>query len=131
MWCVFFLLSFALSDYISASLIKPFFHRPRPCNNPELADAVRILVPCGSGYSFPSTHAANHFCLGMFAAVTLSRRVRWIWVICLLWATIVSYAQVYVGVHYPLDVTCGGLLGIAIGASTGRIFNKRYDLAQA
>ena len=46
-----------------------------------------------------------------------------------LWAFFISYAQVYVGVHYPADVIAGGLIGILIGYLSGRSFNRNYGLA--
>ena len=52
----------------------------------------------------------------------------WAW-IGLFWAAAIAYAQVYVGVHYPLDVFCGALLGLAFGITTGTIFNKRFGFA--
>jgi membrane-associated phospholipid phosphatase len=128
-WCIFFLATFGLSDQISATFLKEIFHRTRPCNNPHLAPIVHIIVPCGSGYSFPSSHAANHFALAVFSAMTLQRVIKGIWVIAIAWALLVSYAQVYVGVHFPLDVTCGGLLGIVIGIITARLFRMKYSLA--
>jgi len=131
MWCVFFLATFALSDQLSAHLMKPIFMRLRPCNNPQLANLVHNIVPCGSGYSFPSSHAANHFALGVFSAVTLRFLGKWIWYVCLFWAASVAYAQVYVGVHFPLDVTCGGMLGAAAGLFTAKLFKLKFDLASA
>ncbi|XZF15014.1 phosphatase PAP2 family protein [Chitinophagaceae bacterium MMS25-I14] len=129
-WCLAFLLTFALSDHISAGMIKPYFHRLRPCNNPYLQQVVHIIVPCGSGYSFPSSHAANHFSLGVFMAITLGRRFKWVVPAALIWAFVVSYSQVYVGVHFPLDVTCGGLLGAAIGIMTGKLYNRYFDITE-
>src|SRR3954465_12196059 len=35
-WCMAFIVAFILSDQISAHLLKPIFHRLRPCNNPYL-----------------------------------------------------------------------------------------------
>ncbi len=128
MWCVFFLLTFAIADQMSASLIKPYIQRLRPCNNPYLQQYVHLLVPCGSGYSFPSSHSANHFALAVFGAITWQRHGKWIWPASLLWAASVAYAQVYVGVHFPLDVLCGGILGVLAGIITGKVFNKVYGL---
>jgi len=130
MWCVFFLATFALSDQLSAHLIKPIFMRLRPCNNPQLAGIVHNIVPCGSGYSFPSSHAANHFALALFGGTTLRFLGKWIWYAALLWAASVAYAQVYVGVHFPLDVTCGGMLGVIVGMITARLFLMKFDLAK-
>ena len=129
MWCVFFLATFALSDQLSAHLLKGIFMRIRPCNNPQLAGIVHNIVPCGSGYSFPSSHAANHFALGIFSAITLKHLGKWIWYVSVFWAASVAYAQVYVGVHFPLDVVCGGMLGIAAGLLTARLFLIKFDLS--
>ena len=128
MWCVFFLLSFALSDYISASVFKDIFHRIRPCNNPALNEIAHVIVPCGGGYSFPSSHASNHFALAVFSAITLRPYVKWIWPAAITWAALVAYAQVYVGVHYPWDVICGALFGTAMGMLTSNVFNRVYGL---
>lgn len=127
MWCVLFLLTFALCDFTSASLIKPMYLRLRPCNNPYLGNIVHLLVPCGSGYSFPSSHAANHFGLGIFTAVTFGKKAKWLWWVAILWALSICYAQVYVGVHYPGDVLVGGALGAAIGLLTGKMYNYVYN----
>lgn len=127
-WCAAFLIAFGLADYTSASLIKPFVNRVRPCNNPYLADIVHLLVPCGGGKSFPSSHATNHFALAAFMAATLGREHRWVRWVVFLWAGLIAYSQVYVGVHYPLDVVCGGLLGLVIGTVVGRVFERRWGL---
>lgn len=129
-WCAFFLATFALSDQLSAHLLKPMFTRIRPCNNPQLSAIVHNIVPCGSGYSFPSSHAANHFSLGIFMTVTLRHLAKWIAYAAFIWALSVAYAQVYVGVHFPLDVTCGGIIGAAVGVITGRLFMLKFDLAE-
>jgi undecaprenyl-diphosphatase len=127
-WCVFFVVTFVVSDQLSAHWLKEVFQRVRPCNSARLAEMVQIIVPCGSGYSFPSSHATNHFALAVFGARTLRPFVKGIWTIGLLWAGLVSYAQVYVGVHFPLDVFCGALLGIAVGQGTSFVFQRFIPL---
>lgn len=122
-WCLFFLGTFGIADQLSAHFLKEIFERTRPCNNPELAEVVHIIVPCGSGYSFPSSHAANHFALGVFMAITLKDKIKNIWWWTMIWAAAVAYAQVYVGVHFPFDVFCGGLLGAGVGRLTGYVFH--------
>lgn len=131
LWCAAYLLAFTLSDQVVVNVIKPFFHRVRPCSNPYLSNIVHLIVECGSGYSFPSAHAANHFSMGIFSAVTLGRMAKWVWPVAIAWAFLVSFAQVYVGVHFPLDVTCGGLLGATIGLIVGKVFNRYADLSKA
>jgi len=127
MWCVFFLMAFAIGDFVSASIIKPYYIRLRPCNNPYIKDIVHLLVPCGSGLSFPSSHATNHFAMGIFSAVSLRKKAKWIWPIALLWALFIGYAQVYVGVHFPGDVVVGGVLGTLIGLLVGYTYNRVYN----
>lgn len=129
-WCVFFLGTFAISDQLSAHVLKEIFQRTRPCNNPNLQAMIHNIVPCGSGYSFPSSHAANHFALAVFSAITLEGRIKGIWPMALIWAGAVAYAQVYVGVHFPLDVICGGLLGVVVGRLTGTLFQQKIGLSQ-
>ena len=129
MWCIFFIGTFAMSDQLSAAFLKEIFMRTRPCNNMQLAGIVHNIVPCGSGYSFPSSHAANHFALAVFMTKTLKHLGKWIGFAAIAWAASVAYAQVYVGVHFPLDVTCGAMLGIAVGMITARLFRMKFDLA--
>jgi undecaprenyl-diphosphatase len=119
------LLTFACTDMISSSFIKPLVDRLRPCNDPDLAEYVRLLVKCGGGKSFTSSHATNHFGLAMFLGVVLKPFFKPALFLLLLWAGTISLAQVYVGVHYPLDVIAGALLGSSIGFLIS-IFYKRY-----
>jgi undecaprenyl-diphosphatase len=119
---LFFLITFALADYFSAGILKHLFERLRPCNDPSLKAQINSLVVCGSGFSFPSTHATNHFALGMFLITVFYKRWKWIVPLGLLWGFSIAFAQVYVGVHFPLDVTTGAILGCIIGYVTGTIF---------
>ncbi len=123
---LFFLATFALTDYTTSGVFKHLFERLRPCNNPALKAQVNMLVNCGSGFSFPSSHAANHFALGVFLIVIFHKRWKWIIPLGLLWGLSISFAQVYVGVHYPLDVIAGSLLGCMIGYVTGILFRTLY-----
>lgn len=127
-WCLAFLITFALSDYTSASIIKPLVQRIRPCNDVELKNTVHLLIDCGVGYSFPSAHAANHFALAFFMLISLHKHYRWLWIAAILWAVSVAYAQVYVGVHFPLDVICGAILGSIIGITSGLFFKRKIAL---
>lgn len=129
-WAVLFLSTVALTDMTGNYGFKYVLERPRPCNDPDFAEHVRLLLRhCGGGYSFVSNHAANHFGMAAFFFVTFRHLFKkWAWV-ALCWAASIAYAQVYVGVHYPLDVIGGALLGLAFGISTGTIFNKRFGFA--
>jgi len=127
-WLAGFLLCFALGDISSGHFLKQWIERVRPCNDPRLAQYVHLIVPRSSGWSFPSSHAANHFALGTFCAVTFHHRLKWFWPIPVFWALIVGYAQIYVGVHYPMDVLGGAMLGGLIGVVVAWAFHRRWSL---
>lgn len=127
-WSAAYFITFALCDYISAGIIKEAVMRLRPCNDPINALHVRLLVECGSGYSFPSSHATNHFGMSLFLYFTFGSFYKWIKPIVLIWAALVAYAQVYVGVHYPIDVFTGAIIGSIIGFLVAKLFNKFVTL---
>jgi membrane-associated phospholipid phosphatase len=122
MCILFLLLTFAICDYFSASVIKPAVERLRPCNDLNINDEMISRVTCGSGFSFPSTHATNHFGIAMFLVGVFYSKWRWIAPLAFAWAFSVALAQVYVGVHFPIDVTTGALLGCVIGYVTSTLF---------
>jgi membrane-associated phospholipid phosphatase len=130
-WCILFAAgAVILSNYISANLIKENIIRLRPCNNPDLASWLRVLVPYRpQSSSFVSSHAANHFCMGTFLYIALKDQIGNWALLFFLWAFSISYAQMYVGVHYPIDVACGAVIGILIGYLIGNFFNKKFALA--
>ncbi len=119
---LFVLITFGISDAMSSSVIKKSVKRVRPCNDIEFKEEIAVRVRCGSGYSFTSSHATNHFAMATVLIMIFYRRWKHILWLGLLWAALISFAQVYVGVHYPLDIVCGALLGSAIGCMTGLIF---------
>ena len=123
---LFGVLCFALADYTSASILKPWVARLRPCNTPGLS--VRSLVNCGTGFSFPSSHATNHFALAVFFVVLFGRHFKWAIVLPLLWAFSIAFAQVYVGVHFPVDVMSGACIGALIGIVLGYIFKNFFSI---
>jgi membrane-associated phospholipid phosphatase len=109
-------LTVGISDTVSSKVIKPSVERLRPCRTPDVQDRVTVRVNCGPGYSFPSSHATNHFAIGVFVMLALwSLLGPWRWLLPL-WAGSISVGQVYVGVHFPIDITAGMLIGSAIGA---------------
>lgn len=121
-------MTIAIADQTSSELIKKNVKRLRPCNDPEVKTQVDLLIPCGVGYSFTSSHAANHFALAAFLGFTVGRRYRRIRVPLYLWAASIALGQVYVGVHYPLDITMGALLGVLIGWAMSRMYLRWFAL---
>jgi undecaprenyl-diphosphatase len=122
---LFGILCFAIADYSSASILKPWVARLRPCNTPGLS--VRTLLDCGTGFSFPSSHAANHFALAVFFAMLFGKHFKWAIVWPLFWAFSIAFAQVYVGVHFPIDVISGASIGTLIGLVLGYIFKHFFS----
>lgn len=118
------LVCFAITDFTSSSILKPFFARLRPCYEPGLQTIIRHVVDCGGKNSMPSSHAANHFGLAAFWYFTIYRlsgkKWSWLW----LWAAAIGYAQVYVGKHYPLDIVVGGLFGLLTGGGLSWLFSQ-------
>ena len=112
-----------LTDQISVKFFKDVFLRLRPCHDPALSGLVRMLNGhCGGQYGFISSHAANSFGLAVFVGALLKHRYKWMLWAMLLWAFIVSYSRVYLGVHFPGDVLVGALVGVLIGLLVFKLF---------
>lgn len=120
------LVNFGVTDIVSSHLIKKNVQRIRPCNDPIFKDEVNLRVRCGGGYSFTSSHATNHFGMAFFWIALFRRRWRHTLWLSIAWATIVSFSQIYVGVHYPFDILCGALLGAAVGLLNGYLFRRFF-----
>ena len=103
-----------ISDQLTSSFMKPFFGRYRPCHDPEIGHLIRIVTRCGGEYGFVSSHASNSFSVTTFFILLFSKTYRWAWWL-LVWPLLFSYSRIYLGVHYPLDVLAGALVGIGLG----------------
>lgn len=114
-----------LSDQLSSSVIKPLVKRERPCVTYGELGMVHLPTGITRSPSFPSSHAAN----SASAATVLAFLYPQWRTVCVLAAALVAFSRVYVGVHYPLDVLAGALLGFLSGALVVfifRIFEKRH-----
>jgi len=110
-------------DQFTSTFMKPYFSRLRPCHNPEIQGLIHLVKGCGGKYGFASSHAANTFGLATFFWLILRDRFPWAKYF-FIWALIVSYSRIYIGVHYPADVITGGLIGIIFGYLIFKIYEK-------
>ncbi len=117
-------ITMTVSDTLSSKLIKKSVKRPRPCQVVEQFPETIVRVGCGGGYSFTSSHATNHFTLAWLLPILLGVTKRWFRWLCLFWAGLISISQVYVGVHYPIDIVCGALLGSILGYTVLRLYRQ-------
>jgi membrane-associated phospholipid phosphatase len=106
----------AVADGLS-TLLKHITERARP----PLADpTIQALVALPDSPSFPSGHAATAFAAATAVGV-LHPRFR---APLLALAVMVAVSRVYLGVHFWSDVVVGSLLGVAVGLTTARIFQR-------
>ncbi|MDC1010087.1 phosphatase PAP2 family protein [Flavobacteriaceae bacterium] len=112
----------------TANLFKDSFQRLRPCYNESLIDSVRLVKEsCGGKYGFFSAHASNSFSLAVFFGLLYKNKFRYIIYISLIYASLISYSRIYLGVHFPLDILFGGVYGITIGLVVFRIYENKLD----
>ena len=124
-WSAALIMTAIISDLTSSALIKNTIFRLRPCHEPALAGTARLLVIyCPNSSSFTSSHACNHFAVSMFIFLTL-RKISRGWRLIFLWAALICYAQVYVGVHYPFDILGGAIVGCGIGYGMSVLFHRQ------
>ena len=105
-----------LVDQGTVHLFKNVFLRLRPCHEPALEGKLHLLDGvCSGQYGFISSHAANTFALAVYLFGFLRGQRKWLAISLLVWAGIVSYSRIYLGVHYPGDVICGTIFGASLG----------------
>lgn len=113
--------SVVVADAIGTHIFKYSFLRARPCI--ALAD-VRLLVGCTNLPSFPSNHGVNASVLATLTTLYIPR----LWLPATALAILVGYSRVYVGVHYPLDVLAGSVLGIVVALTFSGVMNFVWPL---
>lgn len=105
-----------LSDFLTSGIIKPWVCRMRPTHEPSLEGMVHIVNGYTGGlYGFCSSHAANTMACGLLFSLLYRHKIA---TACLMtWVAVNCYSRMYLGVHYPLDIVCGLIIGalMAVG----------------
>ncbi|MFS4469517.1 phosphatase PAP2 family protein [Maribacter sp. 2210JD10-5] len=91
-------------------LTKEVVARLRPNNDLEINQIIRILRS-PSGYSFFSGHASSSFSITTIVFLFLRKRFRWSFLFYL-WPILFTWSRIYVGVHFPIDLIVGALVGV-------------------
>ena len=127
-WLLSLVIVVGITDSIGNYGFKKTFKRIRPCNDPLIKNDIKVLVECGSGYSFISNHAANHFAIATFIALSLSTKRKKLKYVLYFWAALIAFAQVYVGVHYVSDIIAGAIVGIIIANLINKLIPLKFKL---
>ena len=99
-----------------ANIFKDSFQRLRPCYDESIKDSLRLVKEnCGGRYGFFSAHASNSFSLAIFFGLLFKNRIRYIIIITMIYALLISYSRIYLGVHFPIDIIVGSSFGICVG----------------
>lgn len=113
----------AITDPLASQVIKGIFRRPRPCHG-ELP--VHLPLGCTDSWSFPSSHATNIFCEATIVSLVFPRARPWAY----LFASLVGFSRIYLGVHYPFDVLGGAGIGVLVGWGVVRLLEKMPGLGR-
>lgn len=109
-----------------ANFFKYGVQRLRPCYDPEVNGFMRLVkTSCGGKFGYFSAHAANSFAIASFFTLLLRSNFKYIGFLLFFWATIVAYSRIYIGVHFPLDVFTGSVIGLGMSW----LFAKLYIFA--
>ena len=112
-------LAVGAADFIASGILKDLVARPRPTRVPELEGVLHLVNNYRSGqYGFVSSHAANTMACGLLFSLIWRKKIATIGL--MLWVAMNCYSRMYLGVHYPLDII-GGLLVGALMAVVGYV----------
>jgi len=109
-------LTILFTDQLTSSVMKPYFGRLRPTHTPELQELVHTVNGyLGGNFGFASGHAANSFAVATFIYLLFKSKYPAVSLLYV-WAAIIAYSRIYLGVHFPLDILVGALVGTFIAA---------------
>ena len=119
---LFIALGITASDQI-ANIFKFGFERLRPCHDPSLEGLIRE-VKCGGKFGFYSAHSSNSFFVATYLTILLGKKIKQLPYFLFVWAAIVAYSRVYLGMHFPGDIIVGAIMGILLALFFGTLAKK-------
>lgn len=102
---IYSVVSAIVSRFVLTELIRIFYKLPRPF---EVLENIKLLIPQESSPAFPSGHAAFYFAFS-FGVFMYNKKLG---IIFLILSTLMGFARIFVGVHWPLDIIGGAVLGL-------------------
>ena len=126
------ILAITISDQFTSSFMKPFFERLRPCHDPAISHLVHVVDGCGGQYGFASSHASNSFVLATLLFLFFRTKFKYTSIL-FIWAVVVAYSRIYVGVHFPGDIIVGAIAGFMVGLILFYFYSKipaKYKLPE-
>lgn len=119
------LLCILFADGFSDGIIKPLAERWRPSNDPLVKYSVQVVDNLRmKDYSFCSAHAANTMSIAVFFSLLV--RSRMLTITMIVWSLVNCWTRLYLGVHYPLDIATGLLLGSVVGFLVYLLYHRMY-----
>ncbi|MCR4916377.1 MAG: phosphatase PAP2 family protein [Prevotella sp.] len=110
-----------LAGTVDDEIVKPLVARWRPTHDPQIGSLVDVVNDYrGGNYGFFSAHASNTFSLALFFSLLMRRRLFIVFMVC--WSLTNCWTRLYLGVHYPGDITVGLLWGALVGYSVYRLY---------
>ena len=114
-----------IADFTSVHFFKDVFERPRPCHQEHLKPLLNLLNgKCGGRYGFVSSHASNHFAMAIFFTFWFKQSAWKHYYLFFVWAVLIALSRVYLGVHFPSDVTVGGIWGVLVALFVLFVYQK-------
>lgn len=108
---------------VDDTIVKPLVARWRPTHDPEIGMLVDVVDNYrGGNYGFFSAHACNTFSIALFFSLLMRRRLLTIALVC--YSLVNCWTRLYLGVHYPGDITVGLLWGTIVGYSVYRLYRR-------
>ena len=108
----------------TTNFTKFFFERPRPCYDEQISLLSRLVSSkCGGKFSFFSAHASNSFALATFFSF-IFKNFKFLKVVIVFFASLIAYSRIYIGVHYPMDIMIGAIVGTFFSITYIYLINK-------